>query len=81
MKEKRDMKLTRRSLALADGFASSYDKRELTQKLGAIEHKARDLAEEVCEGYCMYRNKKIAGADLELRCSECPMMKLLQLIE
>ncbi|MBR4289084.1 MAG: hypothetical protein IKT52_00380 [Oscillospiraceae bacterium] len=75
------MKLTRRSLALVDGFASSRDKRELTQKLGAIEHNARELAEEVCEGYCMYRNKKASSADMELRCSECPMMRLLELIE
>ena len=75
------MKLTRRSLALVDGFASSYDKREVVQKLGAIEHNGRELAEEVCEGYCKYRDKKISRADQELRCGECPMMRLLELIE
>lgn len=74
-------KMTKRSLGLTDGYRSDHEKRELTQKLGAIEHKARDLVEEVCEGYCMYRNKKIDRADQELRCSECPMMRLLELIE
>lgn len=66
---------------LIDGFASGHEKRELTQKLGAIEHNARELAEEVCEKRCKYRDKKLGRADQELRCSECPMMRLLELIE
>lgn len=75
------MKLTRRSLGLTDGYRSDHEKRELVQKLGTIEHDARDLVEEVCDGYCKYRDKKISRAQQELRCSECPMMRLLELIE
>lgn len=74
-------KLTRRSLGLTDGYRSEHEKRELVQKLGSIEHEARALAEEVCDGCCKYRDKKISRAQQELRCSECPMMQLLELIE
>ena len=74
-------KLTRRSLGLTDGYRSDHDKRELIQKLGSIEHEARELAEDVCDGYCKYRDKKISRVQQELRCSECPMMRLLELIE
>ena len=73
-------KLTRRSLALADGFASSYDKRELTQKLGGIEHRAGDLAEEVCNSCCKYRSK-LTREELEMRCAGCAMARLMELIE
>lgn len=73
-------KMTKRSLGLTDGYRSDHDKRELTQKLGAIEHEAGDLAEEVCESCCQYR-KKLPAAELEMRCAGCPMARLMELIE
>ena len=73
-------KMTKRSLGLTDGYRSDRDKKELTQKLGTIEHEAGDLAEEVCESCCKYR-KKLPGAELEMRCAGCPMARLMELIE
>ena len=75
------MKLTRRSLGLSDGYRSDYEKRELVQKLGSIEHEARELAEDVCDGYCRFRNQKLTRELIEPHCVECPVMRLLELIE
>lgn len=72
--------MTKRSLGLTDGYRSDHDKRELTQKLGVIEHEAGDLAEEVCESCCQYR-KKLPAAELEMRCAGCAMVRLMELIE
>ena len=74
------MKLTRRSLGLAEGYNSSHDKKELTQKLGAIEHEAGDLAEDVCDQCCRYR-LKLTQEELEMRCAGCAMARLMELIE
>lgn len=79
--EERDMaKMTKRSLGLTDGYKSDHDKKELTQKLGTIEHEAGDLAEEVCESCCKHR-KKMTRDELELRCAGCAMARLMELIE
>lgn len=73
-------KLTRRSLGLTEGYNSSYDKKVLTQKLGAIEHEAGDLAEDVCDQCCKF-HLKLTQEELEMRCTGCAMSRLMELIE
>lgn len=73
-------KLMKRSMGLTEGFSSSHDKKVLTQKLGAIEHEAGDLAEDVCAKCCKYRQKQ-PREELEMRCAGCAMVRLMELIE
>lgn len=72
-------RLTRRGSGITDGFVSWYERDELVQKLGLIEHKAEDLIGKVCDHYC--RNREDADElGLEYICESCPMARLMEMI-
>ena len=73
-------KLTRRSLGLGEGFTSDQSKHQLIQKLGAIEHRAEDVLSGMCDYGCRF---PLEADEDELSgiCEECPMTKLLRMIE
>lgn len=73
-------KLTRRSSGITDGFLSGYKRDELIQKLGQIEHRAEDLIGQVCDHYCLHR-EMAEEIGLEFICENCPMTRLLEMIE
>ena len=60
-------KLTRRSLDLMEGFESDASHRQLTQKLGELEHRGVDLVEQTCDNVCRF----VDGADPEEMDSIC----------
>ena len=73
-------RLTRSGSGITDGYVSGYRRDDLVQKLGAIEHLFESLAEKICDHYCQHR----ADAEefgLEFICENCPMTRLMELIE
>ena len=72
-------KITKRGIALLDGYKCDKGRVEIVQKLGNIEHRAERLISETCEFACKYL--KTADED-EIRtiCEACPMSRLAELI-
>lgn len=73
-------KLTRRSLDLVEGFESDKSRNQLVQKLGFIEHRAEDILSDMCDYGCRF---PLEADEDELSgiCEECPVTKLLRMIE
>lgn len=73
-------KLTRRCLGLGEGFTSDQSKHQLIQKLGVIEHRAEDVLGEMCDYGCRFPPEADED-ELSGICEECPMTRLLRMIE
>lgn len=72
-------KITKRGIALLDGYKSDKGRGEIVQKLGNIEHRAERIISQTCEYACKYL--QTADED-EIRtiCEACPMSRLVELI-
>lgn len=73
-------RLTRRSSGITDGFISGYNRDDLIQKLGHIEHRAEDLVGQICDHYCRHR-EEANELGLEFICENCPMTQLMEMID
>ena len=71
--------LTIRSLSLMEGYSSDADKKKLVQKLGHIEHRAEDLASDICDHCCRYP-KEADAEELPTICEACPAKRLMEMI-
>lgn len=73
-------KLTKRSLGILDGFASRYQRDELIQKLGHIEHKGVELVEEICDHCCRHPGEADPD-ELTCICEACPVTRLREMLD
>lgn len=73
-------RLTRSGSGITDGYVSGYRRDDLIQKLGAIERHAEDLVGQMCDSYCKHR-EDAEEFGLEFICENCPMTRLMELIE
>lgn len=72
-------KLTKRSLGITDGYASGYQKDDVVQKLGYIEHRGVQLVEEICDHCCRYPGEADPD-ELTTICEACPVTRLMEMI-
>lgn len=73
-------KLTKRSLGITDGYSSNYKRDELVQKLGAIEHRGVNIAQNICDHVCRYPNEA-DDYEMDSLCEACPVTRLMELID
>lgn len=73
-------KLTKRGLGIMDGFTSRYQKDELVQKLGHIEHRGVELTADICDHCCRYPLEADPD-ELTTICEACPVTRLRELLD